>query len=297
MSDSPHSLLIGVDGGGTNCRAAIGTYDQGVLAEAIGGPANAAFDPELAIKNIAATVEAAASKADIPTEALKGAFAHLGLAGVMSDADSARISTALPYSNTVVTDDRATTVSGALGGADGYVISVGTGTIVASNKAGAVKSVNGWGFHVSDQASGAWLGRATLVQILLCHDGLAEHTGLTKLIFAEFDNDPNEIVAFSMSEPPSEYGTFARDIVSAAQDGDPWGKSILKTGAKYLVHSLAALGFKSGDAICLTGGLGPQYAPYLPPDHLSGQTRSKGSALDGAFELAKLSFAKQRGVN
>jgi glucosamine kinase len=295
MSDSSHPILIGVDGGGTKCRAAIGTCDHGVLAEAVGGAANAASDPELAIKNIIETVEAAALKASIPPDAVKDAYVHLGLAGVMTDADSARISKTLPYANSIVTDDRPTTVSGALGGADGFVIAVGTGTIVASSKAGVVKSVNGWGFHVSDQASGAWLGRATLVQILLCHDGLAEHTDLTKLIFAEFDNDPNEIVAFSMSAKPSDYGTFTRDIVSAALGGDPWGKSILKTGANYLTHGLAALGFKSGDLICLTGGVGPQYAPFLSSDILSGQIVSRGNALDGAFELARANFAKQRG--
>ncbi|AXI45462.1 hypothetical protein C1J03_05060 [Sulfitobacter sp. SK012] len=287
MLDSAQTLFIGVDGGGTGCRAAVGTLSDGVLAQADGGRANVASDTELAIENILETVYAAAEKAGIPRDTLHKAKAHLGLAGVMTSHDSARVASDMPFETTVVTDDRSTAVTGALGGQDGFLLSVGTGTIAAASTAGTFQYVGGWGFHVADQASGAWLGRAALERVLLCKDGVVEHTDLTHELFAKFDDDANAISTFSVSAKPGDYGTFAPDIVTGARAGDPWGVSIMTQGAEHLVGSLRALGFKTGDTLCLSGGLGPHYAAYLPPESLGARINSCGNALDGAFQLAK----------
>ncbi|WP_299503730.1 BadF/BadG/BcrA/BcrD ATPase family protein [uncultured Roseobacter sp.] len=294
MSDSAQMLLIGVDGGGTGCRAAIGTLSGGIAARAEGGRANAASDPDLAVENIVMTVKAAAAKANLDESALENAVAHLGLAGVMTADDSRRIATALPYKSSVVTDDRPTAVTGALGGNDGFLLSVGTGTIVAGSNGGTFGYVGGWGFHVADQGSGAWLGRAGLEQVLLCHDGLADHSDLTRALFAGFNDDPNAIVSFSMSAKPGDFGALAPAIVTAAEQGDTWAQELMARGADYLLRGLLVLGFEPGNALCLTGGVGPCYARYLPPDALSGQIKSRGTALDGAYYLAKSSLAETR---
>ena len=59
-----------------------------------------------------------------------------------------------------------------------------------------------------------------------------------------------------------------------------------------LVNTLWALGFTAGDRLCLTGGVGPHYASYLPSEVLTGQQNCLGSALDGAFQLAKRAATK-----
>lgn len=294
MSDSGQQLLIGVDGGGTGCRVAIGTLSAGILARAEGGRANAASDPDLAIRNITETINTAAEKAHVDGSDLKSAIAHVGLAGVMSRADSERIASSLSYKAITVTDDRQTAVTGALGGSDGFLLSVGTGTIIAASRDGAFNYVGGWGFYVADQGSGAWLGRAGLEQVLLCHDGLAEHSDLTRTLFAKFDDDPNAIVAFSMSAKPRDYAAFAPVVVAGAGCGDTWGQTLLAKGADYLIGGLRVLGFKSGETLCLFGGVGPHYAPYLPAEFLGGQSEPRGTALDGAFQLAKSSALRLR---
>jgi len=295
MFGSEHPILIGVDGGGTGCRVAIGTPSAGVLAQAEGGRANASSDPELAIKNIISTVLAAAKKAGVSPGALRDAVAHLGLAGVMTPADSQRIASALPYKSASVTDDRPTAVTGALGDQDGFLLSVGTGTIVAASKDGHFRYIGGWGFQISDQSSGAWLGRAALERTILCHDGLAAHTDLTRALMAKFGDDPNAIVSFSLSAKPGDFGSLAPLVVSGADAGDTWGLSVMKDGADYLSKGLSVLGFLPGDTLCLTGGVGPHYASYLPPKALTGRIASRGSALDGAFQLAKSRAAISQG--
>lgn len=292
MVDSLDNLIIGVDGGGTGCRAAIGTLRGGVLAQAEGGRANVTSDPALAIGNVIKTVEAAATNGGIALDRLKGATAHLGLAGVMTRQDVQTVTSAVPYQNVTVTDDRPTALNGAFDGHDGFLLSVGTGTIAAGRKDGAYRSVGGWGFYVGDQASGSWLGKKCLRQVLLCHDGIVQHSNLTRALFAKFNDDPNAIVAFSMSAKPGDYGAFAPDVVKWAAAGDPVGKKIIAKGATHLIRCLRALHFNAGDPLCLTGGVGPHYASYLPDDITVGLIPRRGSALDGAFAFAKAELEK-----
>lgn len=294
MSNSPHTLVIGVDGGGTGCRVAIGTAVDGVLARAEGGRSNFASDPALAIENVIDTVEAAASNGVIAVERLKGATAHLGLAGVMTNQDASKVASAVPYMNVTVTDDRPTALNGAFRGQDGFLLSVGTGTIAAANIDGVYRSVGGWGFHVGDHASGSWLGHKCLRHVLLCHDGIAQHSDLTRALFAKFNNDPNEIVAFSMSAKPGDYGVFAPEVVKGANSGDSVGRKIVERGASHLVRCLKALRFNAGDPLCLTGGVGPHYANYLPDEITTGLIDRRGNALDGAFALARASVENSR---
>ena len=286
MSDSPRTLTIGFDGGGTGCRAAVGTQTKGILGIAQGGSANSATNPDLTIKNIVSTITAAAGEAGINADVLNQSIAHLGLAGVMTAEDASRVAAALPYETCIVTDDRLTAVTGALGDADGFLISAGTGTFLAAKQAADIRYIGGWGFGLGDQGAGAWLGRNALERVLLCHDGLISHSDLTRHLFAEFSNDPYAISADSTFAEPKVFAAFAPTIVEAAKSGDTHGKAIMTQGAKYFADGLVQLGFQPGDKLCLTGGLGPQYASFLPPEFLEHRVDPKGSALDGAFQLA-----------
>ncbi|MDO6589985.1 ATPase [Loktanella sp. D2R18] len=209
MDELQSNVIIGVDGGGTGCRVAIGTVEAGVLAQAEGGRANVTTDIDCAITNVIAAIDAAAKNAGIAPSAFASGTAHLGLAGAITATQRSRIAGALPFAQVTVTDDRATTLAGAFAGQEGYLLAVGTCTIVATNKGGAVRSVGGWGLQISDQGSGAWLGRAALEHVLLCYDGLAEWSELSVTLFAQYGNDPSAVVGFATTATPGDYGTLA----------------------------------------------------------------------------------------
>ncbi|MEM9579325.1 MAG: BadF/BadG/BcrA/BcrD ATPase family protein [Pseudomonadota bacterium] len=286
MTDSHDTLIVGVDGGGTGCRAAIGTRSKGIIARAESGRANFASDPDLALHHVLSAVHDAASDAGIAQGDLPRAVAHLGLAGVMTAEDSQRVADAMPFSRTDVTNDRPTAVVGALGGQDGYLLAIGTGIIAAASVNGDMRVVNGWGFYVSDQGSGAWLGRVTLEQVLHCCDGVSAHSDVTRQVLARFGNDPGAISSFSVTAKPGDYARIAPVVIDGAQNDDPWSQELLSAGAAYLTRYLDALGFSHGDTLCLSGGLGAHYAPFLAPAALEGRITSRGSALSGAFQLA-----------
>ena len=287
-------LLIAVDGGGTGCRAAIGTQRDGILGRASGGRANIGNDPDQTLINIRTTVEAAASSAGLPAEALAGATAFLGLAGMNVARDAARLRAALPYARIIAEDDRPACVVGALGeGAAGWVLAIGTGTIVAATDGTAFRYVGSWGFHLADQGSGAWLGRGALDLALQSHDGVLPHTDLIRALLADFGDDPEAFVAFSLTAQPGDYAAFAPKVIAAAEAGDDHAQALMREGAAYYTRALKALDFAPGDPLCLLGGIGPHYAPYLPKDHLSGRIAARGRALDGAFHLACKAAAEE----
>lgn len=271
-------LVVGVDGGGTGCRAAV-EVDGHVCAVAEGGAANVTSDPETAIRNVVQAVEAAARQAKVD---VSGAIAHVGLAGVMGQEDAAWVAARLPFAQVAVSDDRPTMVAGALGNEDGSVAAIGTGSFVATRHRGEFRFAGGWGLAVSDQASGAWLGREVLARALMCFDGLEPYSALTVDVMREFGDDGNAIVSFSQKAAPSDFAEFAPMIVNAALAKDAIGVDLMATGARYLRSALKAVGCSS--KVCLTGGVGPHYAPYL--EGLKCE-RPSGSALDGALMLAR----------
>lgn len=274
------SMLIGLDGGGTSCRAAL--LLGGVRHEVTRGPANVSTDFDAALVTIRDALDGLAAKAGLGPAALAGASAHLGLAGVMSPAIAARVAAALPLPGAVVTDDRPTTIAGALGDADGAVAAIGTGSFLGRQAGGRVSGIGGWGFYIGDQAAGAWLMRRCLEEVMLAVDGIAAETDLTRRILAEHGHDPGQIVLFSLSARPADYARMAREVVAAAEAGDPLGTRLMTEGADYIRAGLCVLGWRPGETLCLAGGLGPAYARWLGEPVVT----AKGSALDGALLLA-----------
>jgi glucosamine kinase len=286
MKESDSPCLIAVDGGGTSCRVAL--LCDGVRSDFTTGSANVATDRTAAVRTINGALAEAADSAGIRLPDLRKCPAYLGLAGVMAEADGKAVVAALSLSNAVVADDRSSTVRGALGDSDGAVAGIGTGSFLGRQSNGNVRLIGGYGLGLGDEASGAWLGRALLGRVLHVRDGLAMASRLTDRVLDEFDGAPSAIVAFSTAATPRDYGRFAPWIAMAATKNDATARELMQIGATYISNGLRALGWQSGEHLCLTGGVGPHYQPYLPPDMAACVTAPKGSGLDGALALAAL---------
>src|SRR5262245_13970862 len=74
-------FFLGIDGGGTNCRARVRNAEGRLVGEALGGPSNIATDPVEAIANITKVAEAAFAKGGMPLSRLAQCSACFGLAG------------------------------------------------------------------------------------------------------------------------------------------------------------------------------------------------------------------------
>jgi glucosamine kinase len=280
--------LIGVDGGGTSCRAAL-IWPDGRRFEGRGGSANVS-DFDRALDAITATLGALARDAGAGQADLAGAALHLGLAGVTGPAMAARVREALAprlsFGRISVSGDQTTTIAGALGEMDGAVAGIGTGSFVGRQSAGRIRSLGGHGFLLGDQASGAWLGQRLLQELMLADDGIVAHSDLTRSLLADHGNDRADLIAFAIAARPADFGRLAPRIVGAARDGDPVAARLMREGADYIVAALAALGWAAAEPLCLTGGLGPAFRDWLPEPVAARVLPPRGSALDGALALA-----------
>jgi glucosamine kinase len=278
------AIFIGVDGGGTGCRAVIGTHLE-ILATGRGGPANASSDMASAVENVLSAI--AQASVDLGDLDLTKAYTYLGLAGVLTDLQAASVAAKMPFTNVIVSDDKPTTLTGALGDNDGIVAAIGTGSFLGSKRGDVYQFVGGWGLVLSDEASAAWLGRTVLAETLLVQDGMRPMAGLAKSILARFDGEANGIVDFAAQATPADFGTLSQLVTKAAAAGDVLAVDLMHQGADYIERALAVLKPQQNEILCLTGGLGPNYATYLSPATSARLRPAIGSALDGALMLAR----------
>lgn len=284
MTELGPPCLVGVDGGGTACRIAI--VAGGVRTEIRAAAANVHSDPDGAVDTLVAGLNAAARQAGLAEGALSAAHGFLGLAGVTGPGVARAIAARLPLGRAEVAEDCLPALVGALGGRDGAVAGIGTGSFFGRQSGGAVDLRGGWGFVLGDEASGAWLGRALLARVLHVQDGMARPSDLTRDALAGFEDGPAGIMAFAGRARPGDYAAFAPRVADAAEAGDPAGLDLMRAGAAHIARALDALGWQPPEPLCLVGGLAGRYAPHLPAPVAQAAVPAQASALDGALRLA-----------
>ena len=149
-------LFLGIDGGGTGCRAAIADAHGRILGEGIAGPANVNTDTEGTRLNILAATHQALSGTGA---AMGDLVATLGLAGANVSGVARELGAALPFARAEIVSDAITAARGALGRQDGIVAAMGTGSVFAVSRDGTLRQYGGRGFVLGDEGSGAVLGR------------------------------------------------------------------------------------------------------------------------------------------
>ena len=279
-------FVVGIDGGGTSCRAAVADGRGTILAQAKSGSANIRTDLEGAYKNIMAAVADCASQVGTGVDELKRGVAVLGLAGGNVGNYSARLKTLLGFRESIIVNDGIIAMHGALGSHDGVIGIVGTGSVFVARSHGTIRSIGGWGFQVGDLGGGARLGRQLLEETLLAHDGATPKSPLTEQVMAMFEGDPRKIVDQVRDATPGFYGSFAPMIVEAAATKDPVANGLLDQGCHDVERMLQAIMSPDTDRICLLGGLAAAYSARIGESFRTHLKPPLGDALQGAVTMA-----------
>lgn len=270
-------FFLGIDGGGTGCRAAVADASGIVVGRGEAGPANIASDPVGAARNILVAAEAAIAAAG----GVSVAAAGLGLAGANAAGAAERLRDALPFRRVAVVTDGITAVKGALGAGDGVVAALGTGSVFAVQRGGAIRQIGGRGLVLGDEASGAWIGRAALTAALRAVDGFQPVTPLLAGLLEEMGG-PEGVVAFSLRARPVDFAALAPRVVDS---GDPAAFAIMARAQADVAEAVALL--RGGDdlPVVFLGGLGTVFAHRMAARF---PVRAAiGTALDGALMLAR----------
>lgn len=275
------ALYLGVDGGGTGCRAAVADEEGTVLGTGESGPANIASDPEGAEANIFHAARAALASAGLWGVGLHDLHAGLGLAGANSEGAVERLRAALPFARARVETDAVAALRGALGDGDGVVAALGTGSVFGVRRGGAIRQIGGWGLVLGDEGSGAWIGRALCAEALRAVDGFRERTPLLDALLGE-KGGPLGVVGFSVRARPADFAALAPRAVASE---DPAARAIMARAEADVAAAVDLLRAGEPLPVVFLGGLGPHYAERLASRVPAAAPR--GSALDGALRLAR----------
>ena len=271
------TFYLGVDGGGSGCRAVLADARGRVLARAEGGPANINSGPEVAIRNILSVTGAVLAEAGVAADRVA---AGLGLAGGNVGIRKAAVLAALPFARVRVESDGWTAARGALGPDDGVVAAFGTGSVFAVQRGGVITLAGGWGWVLGDEGGGAGLGRAVLAALLRAVDGLPP--GITPLGQRLLDRlgGPHGVVGFADTAGPADLARLAPEV---AAGGDALADLVLDGMQGDIKAMLSHLNPDGRFPLVYLGGLGPLWRdrlalPFVEP---------RGTALDGALLLAQ----------
>ncbi len=281
-------LFVGVDGGGTGCRARIEDAEGRVLGTGIAGPAAVRLGIDRSVAALESAFRAAAAEAGLTTEALAGLDACVGLAGIgRKGALEELMARPHPFSSVVYVNDATIACIGAHGGHDGGIVIIGTGSIGFAVVKGQEVRVGGYGFPISDEGSGADLGLHAIRLSLRAGDGRALATSFTREVMVRFDNDPFETVAWMDRATATDYATLAPLVMRHADAGDPVGRRIVREAAEQIDELVRRLVECGAPRVALIGGLASSMEPWLAPDVQRRLSAVEGDAVAGALHLAR----------
>jgi glucosamine kinase len=282
---SEQALFLGIDGGGSRCRARIRDGAGRIRGEAVGGASNIYQNFDGALATICSTAREAAAKSGIGTEAL---HAGLGLAGLVTSVSSERIAAArLPFASVTADNDAYTACLGAFAGGDGGIVIAGTGSIGFALIGGARHMAGGWGFALGDHGSGAWIGHHAVRRAALALDGLLQPTQLIETILARTGRTRFDLSRWSETAAPKDYAQFAPLVFEAAARADVQGMTIVIEGAAAISNLGRALLARGAGRLSLLGGLSAVYPPYLDADVRATLVPPAADAMDGAIMMAR----------
>jgi glucosamine kinase len=278
---------LGIDGGGTGCRARLTDIDGRILGEGEAGPANLTLGIDVASRSIMDATRKALSAAGLSEDLLSSTDAGLGLAAAnVPQHRQAFERVALPFRSVCLRSDAETACLGAHGGRDGAILILGTGSQGVLHQAGRFHTVGGWGFALSDSGSGAILGRAAVRRAFQAHEGIEPASPFTAAVMERFGNDLSAMLAWASDAKPRDWAEFARMTFDHAAQGDEIARQLALANAgavERMLDRLAALGARR---IALMGGVAKPTMGYLSPRHLPMLTEPRGDAMDGALLLS-----------
>jgi len=287
-------LLVGVDGGGTRCRARISDMDGNILGEGRGGPANTRLGLDVAFGSIVAATDIALASARLSLDRKKDLHAGLGLAGVSLQRERTLLAGYdHPFKSMTIESDAYIACLGAHDGQDGGILILGTGSCGCAILGGREHTVGGWGFEISDHGSGAFIGHQAVRDSLLAFEGVIPMGGLAIEVMDRLGNSPERAVPWAEKATPAKYGAFAPLVSQWADDGDQMAEDIMRQAGKDTGLLVRALVAKGTDRVVLIGGVAKVIEKWLPEDVKQYLVLPKGDALAGALLLARMHSEKK----
>ncbi len=256
------AYFLGIDGGGTKTTCVLGDENTVLVSATVGGSnivrlgrREARVALEKGVRKVCR--EAAIKPAQIA--AICGGIAgaereeiRQQLAGILGKVSPARIE---------VVGDMVIAHEAALEGAPGIVVVAGTGSIAyGRHPSGRTARAGGWGYAISDEGSGHWIGVRAVAAVTQARDA-GSYTKMSDRILKQWNvGSYDDLICRANADPLPDFAALLSVVVAAAQAGDSYAHDIL-TRAGVELAGLAELIFRklwnAGEEVnvALTGGV------------------------------------------
>ena len=217
------SIFLGIDGGGSKTSCVIGD-ENSVLGTGTSegsnvvrvGESRARESLGAAIRQACAAANMSASRIEKTCVGIAGG-ARTEIAEVVR-----RLVSEFVSGEVVVVGDVVIAMEAAFGIGPGVIVIAGTGSIAyGRNSAGQTARAGGWGFAISDEGSGHWIGRSAVAACMRAYDEAADvhSSGLLDNIMKSWGISSREQLVVAANKSP-DFAALFPAVVSAAEAGD-----------------------------------------------------------------------------
>ena len=262
------ALYLGIDGGGTKTTCAIGD-DNSILATAQSGGSNPIRLGDAAARtSLHDAIRQVCARAGVDPAAITSVC--MGASGGGHSDKSRRleqiIGELLPGKVCVV-GDMEIALRAAFGAGPGVITIAGTGSIAFGRDAeGHTLRIGGWGFAISDDGSGQWIGRTAVSRALRARDDGEAPVLLARILSAWKLDAFDDLIPVANASPPPDFSALFPTVLAVADAGDLLARAVLSDAGEELARLATTVirrlfpGAKPTVPLAMTGGVFRQSA-------------------------------------
>ena len=278
---------LGIDAGGTKSLASLVNGQGRELSRVLAGPGNLRIGVEAVEELTFDIARRAIEEAGLSQDAIGAVSLGLGLAGLSRASQSRQlVGNRWPFAQVSIASDAEIAHLGAHGGEDGAILIVGTGSIAYLRVGGKIDTMGGYGFPISDEASGAALGLSAVRHALRSLDGRTRSTPLSDAVTGQFGDSTVAVIEWMETATPGDFAAFAPMVISHAERGDDIARSIVIEAVRHIERFIETIFEKGAPRCSLMGGLAAHLRPWLRARTSEMLVEPQGDALSGALMLA-----------
>jgi glucosamine kinase len=227
------AFFLGIDGGGTKTRCVLADETTVVAKSMTGGCSVIRHGEQQAREALHSAIGQVCTTGKIPLERIGGIC--IGVTGAARPEIAGKIRgivsemvPGLSAAKIEVIGDNVIALEAAFGTGAGVITIAGTGSIVYGRDAdGKTVRAGGWGFAVSDEGSGYWIGRRAISAILAARDRGGEAALEAMVLHAWKIKGIDELVQQANATPPPDFPRLFSIVLRAAEEGDDAARGLL----------------------------------------------------------------------
>jgi glucosamine kinase len=225
------AIFLGIDGGGSKTSCLIGD-ETSILGSGSAAGSNLVRVGETQAREALATAirQACAVAQVVPSQIQR---VCVGLAGAarpeIRDRVLQIVSELIPGDVEVV-GDIVIVLQAAFSDGPGVIVIAGTGSIAyGRNSEGDTARAGGWGFAISDEGSGHWIGRSFVAAaIRACDEGEDQNPRALESLMKSWRLETREmLIPAANATPPPDFAALFPMVLSLADSGDPIAREVL----------------------------------------------------------------------